>query len=72
MVDKKSTFGCCFILGSTMVLWFTKKQQAMALSSIEAEYIAVSMASCEAIWLRKMLAELFDLQMGPIVIHCDN
>jgi hypothetical protein len=34
--------------------------------------MAVSLASCEAIWLRKMLTGLFGLEMGPMVIHCDN
>ena len=44
----------------------------MALSSTEAKYMEVSMASCEVAWLHKMLAGLFDLEMGPTVIHCDN
>jgi hypothetical protein len=34
--DKKSTLGCCFSLGSTMVSWFNKKQTSMALSSEES------------------------------------
>ena len=35
-VDKKSTFGCCFSLGSTMISWFSRKQTFLALSSLEA------------------------------------
>lgn len=31
-----------------------------------------TLASCEAIWLRKMLIGLFGLEMGPTMIHCDN
>jgi hypothetical protein len=34
--------------------------------------MAASQASCEAIWLRKMLVGLFDQEMASIVIHCDN
>jgi hypothetical protein len=34
--------------------------------------MAASQASCEAIWLRKMLVGLFGQEMSPIVIHCDN
>ena len=49
--DRKSTSGCCFGLGSTMVSWFSRKQLAVALSTIEAEYIATSMAAQEAVWL---------------------
>jgi hypothetical protein len=34
--------------------------------------MAASTASCEAIWLRKLLAELFDQELDPTVIYCDN
>ena len=34
--DWKSTYGCCFGLGSTVVSWFSKKQKSVALSSVEA------------------------------------
>ena len=71
-VDRKSTSGCCFGLGSTVVSWLRRKQKSVSLSSTEAEYIAASQASCEAIWLRKMLVGLFDLELRPTVIHCDN
>lgn len=42
-----------------MVSWFNKKQKSVALSSDEAEYMVASVASCEAIWFRKMLTRLF-------------
>jgi hypothetical protein len=70
--DRKSTSGCCFSLGSTMISWFSRKQTSVALSSAEAEYMAASTASCEAIWLRKLLAGLFDQELDPTVIYCDN
>jgi hypothetical protein len=70
--DRKSTSGCCFSLGSGLVSWFSRKQKSVALSSAEAEYMAASQASCEAIWLRKMLVGLFGQEMAPTVIHCDN
>jgi hypothetical protein len=52
---RKSTSGCCFGFGSGLVSWFSRKQKSDSLSSAEAEYMAASRASCEAIWLRKML-----------------
>ena len=52
--------------------WLRRKQKSVSLSSTEAEYIAASQASCEAIWLHKMLVGLFDLELRPTVIHCDN
>ena len=57
--DRKNTSECCFNLGSTVVSWFSRKQNSVALSSAEAEYMEVSQASCEAIWLRKLLVGLF-------------
>ncbi|KAH9656139.1 hypothetical protein KPL70_022564 [Citrus sinensis] len=39
-VDRKSTSGTCYILGHSLVSWFSKKQNSVALSTTEAEYIA--------------------------------
>jgi hypothetical protein len=71
-VDRKSTSGCCFGLGLTVVSWFSRKQRSMALSSVETEYMAASQASCKAIWLHKLLVGLFGHELRPAVIHCDN
>jgi hypothetical protein len=71
-MDRKSTSGCCFTLGSAMVSWSNRKQSSAALSTAEAEYIALNVAVCEAVWLRKLLADLFDHEMDPTIIHCDN
>jgi hypothetical protein len=38
----------------------------------EAEYIAACFFSCEAVWLRKLLTGLFDLEMEATLILCDN
>ena len=59
VVDRKSTSGCCFSLGSTAVSWFSGKNKSVALSSAEVEYMAASQASYEALWLRKLLVNLF-------------
>ena len=70
--DRKSTLGCCFGLGSAVVSWLSRKQQSVALSLAEAEYMAASLASCEVIWLRKMLFGLFGQPLRPSMIYCDN
>jgi hypothetical protein len=57
-VDRLSTLGCFFSLGSTMISWFSRKQASVALSTIETEYIATSVTSREAVWLQKLLAGL--------------
>eukprot|EP00253_Pinus_taeda_P028231 PITA_28231 len=51
VVDRKSTFGCCFSLGSASISWMSRKQKSVALSTAKAEYIVASMASYEAVWL---------------------
>jgi hypothetical protein len=69
--DRKSTSGFCFSLGSTMISWQSRKQSRIALSTTEAEYIAVCSAICESIWLGKLLIGLFDLEMEATMILCD-
>jgi hypothetical protein len=70
--EGKRTLGCCFSLGSAMISWQSRKQSSIALIIVEAEYIAACSASCEAIWLRKLLTGLFDLEMRATLILCDN
>ena len=43
--DRKSTSGGIFSIGSTTVSWYSRKQRSMALSSAEAEYMAVILAT---------------------------
>eukprot|EP00253_Pinus_taeda_P028483 PITA_28483 len=71
-VDKKSTTGYCFGIGSGMTSWYNKKQKSVALSSAKAEYMAASKATCEAIWLRTLLVNLFKRRMEATRIFCDN
>jgi hypothetical protein len=49
VVDRKSTSGCCFTLGSSMVSWCSRKRTYVALSTAEAKYIALSMSVHEAV-----------------------
>jgi hypothetical protein len=72
VVDRKSTSSCCFTLGFAMVSWCSRKQSSVALSIAEAEYIALCVAVREAVWLRKLLADLFGDEMDSTIIHCDN
>ena len=70
--DRKSTSGGFFCLVSTMISWFSKKQSSISLSTVEVEYIASCSASCESIWLRKLMSGLFDMEMDTTEILCDN
>ena len=57
---------------ATAVSWQSRKQRSVILSSAEAEYMAASLAACEAIWMRKILVGLFGSYLEPTVIYCDN
>ena len=70
--NRKSTSRCCFSLGSATMLWFSRKQKYVALSFAEAEYMAASHASCEALWLCKLLVDLFVQELRPTLIYYDN
>eukprot|EP00253_Pinus_taeda_P018498 PITA_18498 len=68
---KASKHVFCYLRG-TSGYGLCRKQRSMALSSVEAEYMAASMAACEAIWMRKILVGLFKSHLEPTVIYCDN
>eukprot|EP00253_Pinus_taeda_P016588 PITA_16588 len=70
--DRNSTSRGIFSIGSKAVSWYNRKQISVALSSAEAEYMAASLAACEAIWMRKILVGLFRSHLEPTVIYCDN
>jgi hypothetical protein len=73
--DRKSTTRYLFLLGSTPITWRSQKQPCVALSSIEAEYVALSSCTKEGIWLRKLLCKLkflFESPKNPTKIFCDN
>ena len=56
--DRRSTSGYTFSLGSAAIMWSSKKQPTVALSSTEAEYRGAAVATCEAIWLKRLLKDL--------------
>ena len=70
--DHKSTSRYCFYLGSASISWMSRKQKLVALSTVEVEYSAARMASCEVVWLRKLFNELFGFTLDTTVILCNN
>ncbi|RVX04494.1 Retrovirus-related Pol polyprotein from transposon RE1 [Vitis vinifera] len=70
--DSKSTSGYAFSFGSGVFSWNSKKQEVVAQSSAEAEYISVAAATNQAIWLRKLLTDLGQNQADATVIWVDN
>ena len=56
--DRKSIGGFVFLLNGGAISWASKKQRSIALSTTEAEYMAMTQASKEIIWLQVLLEEL--------------
>ena len=74
--DRKNVSGFCFRLAENnpMISWKSKKQNPVALSTCEAEFIAISLANQEALYLRTLLRTMTELESlkNPTTIHCDN
>ena len=70
--DAKSVSGYAFISASGAITWGSRKQGLTALSATEAECLALTEATQEAIWLRTLLEELGFPQTAPTPIQEDN
>jgi hypothetical protein len=68
---RKSTTGYVFYLAGGPISWTSKRQPVVALSSAEAEYVAISAATQEALWLRSMMEEL-GYPQSPTIIYSDS
>ena len=68
--DRKSTSGACYFLGNCLVSWHCKKQNSIALSTAEAEYISAGMGCAQILWMQHTLEDLgyFFLKLLYIVI----
>ncbi len=70
--DHKSTLGYMFQISGAAVSWRSKKQTCVALSTAEAEYMALASAAQEAIWMRQLTTDLRNAPTGATVILEDN
>jgi hypothetical protein len=69
---RHSISGFVFILNEAAVSWSANKQSVIALSSTEAEYLALSHSTKEAPWYRHLLKSLHMPLSDPITLYCDN
>ena len=66
------TSALIFSVGSAIVSRNSLNQISVARSSVEAEYMAASQATCEAVWLQILLQDFGEEQMVATTIRCDN
>ena len=67
-----SISGYVFQIGSSTVSWCSRKQATVAKSTTEAEYVSLSLATQEAVWLRRLMNDLGNRMMLPTLIYEDN
>jgi hypothetical protein len=70
--QRRSTTGFVFLMNGSPISWKSRLQTTSALSSCEAEYMALSDAMCETLWLRRLLMSLDIRHDAPTVVFCDN
>ena len=70
--DRKSTTGYCTFINNNIISWNTKKQQTVALSTAEAEYMAITEVVQEVQWIKQLLEEMKYNINTPINIYVDN
>ena len=70
--DRKSMSGYLFMMSGAATSWKSRKQTCVALSTAEAEYVALASAAQEAAWMRQLLEDLCHKQTEPTVVREDN
>ena len=70
-IDRKSTSGTCQFLGRSLVSSASKKQNFVALSTAEAEYIAAGHCCAQLLWIRQSLRD-YDYKLSKVPLLCDN
>jgi hypothetical protein len=72
ILDRKSISGFAFMLCGGAISWSSKKQPTVAVSSMEGEYMALSLAVRHSLWLRLLFSELGFPFTRALAIHTDN
>ncbi|GKA03743.1 integrase, catalytic region, zinc finger, CCHC-type containing protein [Tanacetum coccineum] len=69
--SRRSTSGSAQFLGDRLVSWSSKKQRSTAISTTEAEYIAMSGCCAQILWMRSQLKD-YGFLFNKIPLYCDN
>nr|GEW91449.1 ribonuclease H-like domain-containing protein [Tanacetum cinerariifolium] len=68
---RKITFGGIQFLSDKLVIWMSKKQDCTAMSSAEAEYVALSASCAQVMWMRTQLKD-YGFNYNKILLYCDS
>ena len=70
-IERKSTSGSCIFLGGCLISWASKKQNSIALSTAEAEYVASGTCVAQILWIKHQLED-YGIFLKNIPVMCDN
>ncbi|KAJ0500497.1 putative RNA-directed DNA polymerase [Helianthus annuus] len=70
--DRRGTTGMVFYYAGKLITWASQKQQTVALSSCEAEFLAATSAACQGLWLRSLISELSGEKAQKVKLLVDN
>ena len=70
--DRHAISGYAFMIHGGAFSWSTKRQEIISLSITESEYIAATYAAKEALWLRSLLSQIFDITLDTTTLYSDN
>nr|GEW64979.1 hypothetical protein [Tanacetum cinerariifolium] len=68
---RRSTSGSLQFLGDRLISWSSKRQKSAAISSMKAEYIALSGCCAQILWMRSQLTD-YGLGFNKFPMYCDN
>ncbi|XP_071694680.1 uncharacterized mitochondrial protein AtMg00810-like [Rutidosis leptorrhynchoides] len=71
MIDRKSTSEVCTFVGLCLTSWFSKKQTSVALSTTEAEYVAMGRTCAQVLWMKQTFLN-YGIISSEIPICCDK
>ncbi|OJT10684.1 Retrovirus-related Pol polyprotein from transposon TNT 1-94, partial [Trametes pubescens] len=69
---RRAITGYVFLVDGGAISWSSKKQELVTLSTAESEYVAATHAAKEAIWLRRLIGEVFRPLSEPTTLHSDS
>ena len=70
--DRHTISGYAFMLHSGAVSWSAKWQEIISLSTTESEYVAITHAAKEGLWIRSLLSQLFPGKLDSTTLFSDN
>ena len=70
-LDRKSTSSGCQLLGDKLVSWSSKKQNSVATSTVETEYVAAGSCYAQLLWMQHQLAD-YDVVLTNTPIKCES